>query len=57
VRSRAGEKELTGGAHLPKEERARESGAGVADGWGRSVSGREGRDASAGTRGGWAALG
>jgi hypothetical protein len=42
VKSRVGTKGLTGGSHLLEEERARESGAGAADGWGRSVSGREG---------------
>jgi hypothetical protein len=42
VRSRAGEKGLTGRAHLPDEELVQKSRAGAADGWGRSVSGREG---------------
>jgi hypothetical protein len=42
VKSQAREKGLTGGASLLEEEGARESGAGMADGWGRSVSGREG---------------
>jgi hypothetical protein len=42
VRSRAGEKGLTGRAHLPDEELVRKSRAGAADGWGRLVSGREG---------------
>jgi hypothetical protein len=41
VKSRAGEKGLTGGARWPEEERAWENGAGAADGWGRSISGRE----------------
>jgi hypothetical protein len=40
VKSRAGTKGLTGVAHLPEEERARESGAGAANGWGWAVSGR-----------------